>query len=127
MVYDLLKEVRDEQREQGKTLYRMESDIKRNTEDLKRNTDDLILHMEQTKTVKDLHAQNEKCIEYNEKFLYGDKEKDKDDDGIVGRVEKLEEPNKVKDYLYKNSMKVFKWLAAAGTAFGVISKYLGWW
>ena len=119
MVYELLKEVRDEQREQGKCLSRMEVDVKR-------NTDDLIVHMEQTKTVKDLHAQNEKRIEYNEKFLYGDKENNKDDDGIVGRVTKLEEPDKVKAYLRK---KYMKWAAVVGTTIGIVAglgKIFGW-
>ena len=126
MVYDLLKEVRDEQREQGKSLSRMEFDISNIKVDVKRNTDDLILHMAQTQTVKELHAQNEKRIELNEKHLYGAVGV-ADDDGLIGKVSKLEEPSNFKAYLYKHSMKVFKIIAAAGAAFGVVSKYFGWW
>lgn len=119
MIYDLLKEVRDEQRDQGKCLTRMEVDIKRNTEDL-------IDHMEQTKTVKDLHAQNEKRIEYNEMFLYGDKVKDKEDHGIVGRVEDLEAPAKAKAYLRK---KYMVWAGVISVTVGIavgLGKIFGW-
>lgn len=116
MVHELLKELRDEQKEQGKCLSRMEVDVNRNTEDM-------ILHMEQTKTVKDLHAQNEKRIEYNEKFLYGSK--DNTSDGLVTRVETLEVPAKAKEYLRKKYMKV---AAVVAITLGIIistAKILG--
>lgn len=131
IVYDLIHEVRDEQKEIKKelteqtVLFRehlkqdeeMYREIQEINKVLDRNTLDLEKHMMRTDLLQD-----------DQKRIVGTLETIKDAfESMTKRIEKLEEPDKVKEYLYNKWMKAFKIISASGAALGVISKYLGWW
>lgn len=125
IIYDLLKEVREDQKDlakemtEHKTVFQdhIEQDAKMYSELVKMNN----TLSENTEIVKE-HERRSKAIEL---IVLGDgTEKNK---GLVGRLNKLEEPEKAKEYMYKKYMKVFKFIAAFGAAFGVVGKYFGWW
>ena len=42
------------------------------------------------------------------------------------RLNKLEEPGKVKSFIYDHGMKIFKFIAAGGAALGILGKYFKW-
>lgn len=117
MVIDLLKEVRDEQREQGKCLSRMEADVSR-------NTDDMVKHIENNVLLKALHEDNQRRIVKNEEFIQGNQAEGKL--GISARVGKLEAPAKAKEYFRS---KYMKWAGVISITVGIgagLGKIFGW-
>jgi len=75
MIYDLLKEVREDQKKQG-------DELKEQSKCLINVQSDLKYHIKRTDMLEDLHKDNQKKIELSEK-----------------RIDLLEEPNKVSKYL----------------------------
>lgn len=130
VIYDLIKEVRDEQKELVKSMgvhtakfsehlisdQKMSDDIKylkealhKNNEILDKLTDTVITHENRSTLL--------------EKVVIGTP----DQPGLVPRIEKLEEPDKVKEYLRKKYMKWAAVVGATGTVITVITKILGMW
>ena len=100
MIYDLLKEVReefsehkDEQVKQGITLAEIKKDLK--------------YHIKRTDILQDLHKDNLAQIEQNKT-----------------RLEKLEEPFKARTYLFK---KWQFWTGLVAITAGAITKIIGLW
>ena len=131
IVYDLIHEVRDEQKEIKKelteqtVLFRehlkqdeeMYREIQQINKVLDRNTLDLEKHMMRTDILQDDQVKIVSTLDSIKEAF----------ESMTKRIEKLEEPDKVKEYLYQKWMKLFKIIGAGGAALGVISKYLGWW
>ena len=99
IIYDLIKEVRD--------------DIKGEKEDSikwRAETSSRLLIIEE-----DLREHKEGVIQNRGVLAKQDK-----------RIEILEEPGKTRTILYKKSMTIFKFIAAAGAACAALGKYLEW-
>lgn len=107
LIYDLLKEIREDQ----KTLTEKSSLHREETLKWQMVNDSRMERIE-----VDLREHKEGVIQ-NRKFLKSNNI----------RIDKLEQPEKAKKYLYKRWMSAFKLIAAGGTALGFVSKYLGWW
>lgn len=125
IIYDLLKEVREEQKNLGKEMAEHKAVFQDHIEQDAKMYDEL-------KKINEILAENTQIVKEHERrslaielVVLGDGTEN--NKGLVGRLDKLEEPEKAKEYLYKKYMKIFKFIGAAGAAFGVISKYLGWW
>jgi len=131
MLFDLVSDVRDEQKDikrelteqtvlfrehlkQDEEMYREIQEINRT---LDRNTLDLEKHMMRTDILQNNQDKFTETLDSIRDAF----------ESMTKRIEKLEEPEKAKKYLYDKWMKIFKIIAAGGAAFGVISKYLGWW
>jgi len=141
-IYDLLKEVRDDQKEhnkeaqetrealvkQGVSIENIKSDISEMKVVASRNTDNIEEHMQRTYQVEvgqekmfteleRLHVDNLKRIEELQLAYVNVKE----------RVNKLEEPQKAKAWLKKNYLAIASILTATGSLVALASKVLGWW
>jgi len=110
MLYDLLKEVRSEQIDQGKELAKQSIWLVNIQKDVQTNTVDLSEHIKRT-------GQNEDQIKILREIS----------EVINKRVEVLEEPNKVKEFLYKKWVKAFAALSTIATVLGFLGKAKGWW
>lgn len=106
IIYDLLKEVRDEQ----KKILEKQAEHKEETAKWQSSTSERLANIE-----VDLREHKEGVIQnrftlkaYNERLV------------------KLEEPGKVKEFMYNHSMKIFKLIAATGGALAIIGKWLNW-
>jgi len=106
-MYDLLREIKEEQKE----LSIKSSQHREDTTMWQLSCDSRMERIE-----VDLREHKEGVIQ-NREFLKLNR----------NRIETLEQPEKVKKYLYKKWMDAFKLIAAGGAAFGFLSKYLGWW
>jgi uncharacterized protein YwgA len=131
MLLDLVGEVRSEQKDIKKELIEqtvlfrehlkqdeeMYREIQAINKTLHRNTLDIEKHIMRTNILQDDQVKIVETLGSIRKAF----------ESMTRRIEILEEPNKVKDYLYNKWMRSFKIIAAGGAAFGVVSKYLGWW
>lgn len=128
MLYDLLKEVREDQKKHGDMLGRhgeelakqsvcidnIQKDVGDMKKDIARNTDDVAEHMSRTdiaernlQMLQELHKDNQKRIAQNQ-----------------DRIKKLEEPVKAKEWLGSN----FKWMITVLTLVaGLVTKILDLW
>lgn len=106
IMYDLLKEMREEQ----KKLVEKTNQHREETSIWQSKTSDRLETIEiDLREHKEGVIQNRSTLKvYNERLV------------------KLEEPGKVKEFMYNHSMKIFKIVAAAGGAITVIGKVLGW-
>lgn len=130
VIYDLLKEVRDEQKELSNSMavhtakfsehllsdQKMSDEIcflkealHKNNEILDRLTATVIQHENRSTTL--------------EKVVIGTDEQP----GLLPRVVKLEEPERVKEYLRKKYLKWAGIIGATGTIITVVTKVLGIW
>ena len=89
ILLDLLKEVREDQKNHGKELAKqsaylenMDSDVKELKASVRQNTDDIAHHIKRTDMLEELHKDNQRKIELGE-----------------ARLEKLEEPIKAKAWI----------------------------
>jgi chromosome segregation ATPase len=89
LLFDLLKEVREDQKEHGKTLAKqsaylegIDSDVKELKPVVAKNTEDISHHIMRTDILEALHRDNQKRIEQSE-----------------SRLNKLEEPVKAKEWI----------------------------
>jgi hypothetical protein len=96
IILDLLKEVREDQKEHGKELSKqsayltsMDADIKEMKPIVSKNTDDIFYHIRRTDLLEQLHKDNQKKIALSEQ-----------------RIAKLEEPVKAKEWLKKHIIAV---------------------
>ena len=110
IMYDLLREVREDQKKHGEELAKqsvwliyIQKDVQINTDDLSEHIKRTQLNEDQIKILKDMS------------------------ENINKRVEVLEEPNKVKDFLYKRSTKYFAIITSIVTVVGYFGKMKGWW
>jgi len=121
MVYELLKEVRDDVKKHGEHLATQGVCILNIEKNVNKNTKDLEYHITRTNEVQrsndlltDLHLDNQKRITNNEK-----------------KIDKLEEPGKVEEYLskvwIKKSGKVIGVLTIVSLIAGIITKIIGYW
>ena len=129
VIYDLVKEVKEEQKELTVSLYEhsrsfnshivedqkmadhisgLRIGLDKNNEILEKLTETVIIHEARSLNL--------------EKVVVGDE----NHIGLAKRIETLEEPKKAKKYLYDKWMSIFKIIGAGGLAFGIISKYMGW-
>jgi actin-related protein len=130
VIYDLLKDVKEEQKDISSQMsshlekfsehlvadQQMLDEVKyikqgleKNNEILEKLTETVIIHENRSTTL--------------ESIVIGSKE----DPGLLPRVEKLEEPDKIREYLRK---KYMKWGAVITMTTGIIvgiSKLLGYW
>lgn len=105
-MYNLLKEMKDEQ----KKLIEKSSEHREETLKWQASASSRLDNIE-----VDLREHKEGVIQNRESMKIFDK-----------RLNKIEEPSKVRSFLYKYGMSTFKFVSAAGAALAVIGKYLNW-
>jgi chromosome segregation ATPase len=91
LIFDLLKEVREDQKEQGKELAKqsgylvsMDSDVKELKQTVSVNTKDIAHHIARTDGLQTLHEDNKKRIDQADQMIAM----------MNNRIDKLEEPKK---------------------------------
>ena len=91
ILFDLLKEVREDQKEHGKELAKqsaylvsMDSDVKELKETVFVNTKDIAHHISRTDGLQTLHEDNKKRIDQADQMITM----------VQSRIDKLEEPKK---------------------------------
>jgi chromosome segregation ATPase len=111
LLFDLLKEVREDQKDHGKTLAKqsaylegIDSDVKELKPIVAKNTNDISNHMMRTDLLEDLHKDNQKRIELSE-----------------ARLEKLEEPVKAKEWIKSHLVAI---LGVLGTIASILAYFL---
>lgn len=107
MIYDLVKEIKDDQKEitvklqeQSECLIRMENDVRRNADDLKE-------HMRRTELLEKLHEKNATKISEVEK-----------------KVEEIQEPTKIKKLLISKVLKTAGLITAVSGAVLAVLKVI---
>lgn len=121
MLYDLLKEVREDQKKHGEELAKQSVSLVNLSSEQKEIKKDLKYHIKRTDEVQEsnrmlteLHQDNQKKIEQNET-----------------RIKLLEEPVKEKKVIEKYKDKIkgnWKfWLGIVGAVVGIASKIAGLW
>ena len=103
MIYDLLKEVRENQKKHGEELQEQSKCLVSVQHDLK-------YHIKRTDLLEDLHKDNQSKIEQGQK-----------------RLDKLEEPGKVSQYLSKKWKFWTIGIVLVSSAITLISKIKGLW
>lgn len=83
IIYDLLKEIREEQKEHSKQLVNQSETMIKMNLFISKNTEDLATHMKRTKLLEDLYNKHDQ------------------------RIIKLEEPSKVKEWLWNKWSRYF--------------------
>lgn len=121
MLYDLLKEVRDDQKKHGEILGKhgeelakqsvcmknVQKDVGEMKKTVAKNTEDVEKHIYRTDMLEELHKDNQTRISQNEE-----------------RIIKLEEPVKAKQWFKEN----LKWvLTVAALSATLITKIMGLW
>ena len=130
VIYDLIKEIRDEQKELVSSLNEHTTKFTEHLISDQKISDD-VSHLKESldKNNEILDKLTETVITHEarstmlEKVVIGTEEKP----GLVGRVDKLEEPEKVKEYLRKKYFKWAKIIGSTTTIIGAITKMLGYW
>jgi len=96
ILFDLLKEVREDQKNHGRELSKqsaylenLDSDVKELKVSVLQNTEDISHHIRRTDILQELHKDNQKRIANSEE-----------------RLDKLEEPVKARKWLKKNTKSV---------------------
>lgn len=112
IVHDLIKEVREDQKDQGQTLAKqsvilehLDRDIKTIKKDVAQNTKDLSHHIARTDEVQNLNADNKIRI-----------------DDLESRLKALEEPVKAKEWLKKHIVSLLSILTAIASLAALIIK-----
>lgn len=137
-IYDLLKEMREDQKEHGKSIQESEKvlvkqseqlgavqkDIEQMKIDVADNKDGLLEHMRRTDILEKLHENAQKLHIDNAKKIY---ELEKLHIDNSKRIEKLEEPQKAKDWLKKNYLNVVSIITATASILALFTKLLSWW
>ena len=127
IIYDLLKEMREDQKHQGKKqveqgeelvkqrvcLDNVQGNIKKIHQDVAENKEDWRTHMKRTDVLEQLHQDNQRRIDELEV-----KSKKKDE-----RISKLEKPAIAKAWLKEN----LKWILTVSVlGAGLVSKLMHW-
>lgn len=68
-LFELMQEIREEQKEQGKTLTKLEVTFAKMEGSVEKNTEDLEYHIKRTDILEELHRDNAKRIERLEQPL----------------------------------------------------------
>lgn len=117
IIYDLLKEVRADQKrhseelaKQSSYLDKMDRDLERLKDVTEKNTKDIEEHIRRTDLLEDLHKLNEGKIELNNQ-----------------RLAILEEPVKAKAWIKKNLLSLSSTAAALSAIAALIAKIKGLW
>ena len=108
IVYDLLKEVREDQKKHGEELAKQSVWLESIKQDVQTNTSDLSEHIKRTQLNEDQIDILKKMQESTEK-----------------RIVILEEPSKVSNYLYKKWVKYLAILSAIATIVAVFLRSKG--
>lgn len=117
IVFELLKEVREDQKKHGIELAKQTADLDNLKEDVgelkvtvTRNTDDVAHHIRRTDMLQELHKDNEAAIKDNtEKIEQGE-----------ARLNKLEEPVKAKEWFKSHIVTI----SAIVTALASVAAFL---
>ena len=108
LIIKLLEEVRVDQKEHTKELTKQSISLVSLESTVKKNTEDLIYHIRRTDMLEELHKDNSKKIQKNEK-----------------RIMTLEEPQKAAEYLKKNWKFYTGAIIAILTILSGIAKLIG--
>ena len=113
IILDLLKEVREDQKEHSKELYKqsaylqsMDSDVKELKITVSKNTEDIAHHIRRTDLLQELHSENQERIEKSE-----------------ARLEKLEEPVKAKEWIKNHAVAIITAAAAIASIIALILEH----
>jgi hypothetical protein len=113
IVFELLKEVREDQKKHGTELAKqsaylenMDSDVKQLKGEVAQNTKDLAHHIKRTDILETLHRDNQKKIELSET-----------------RLENLEEPVKAKEWLKKHVVTIVSVVTAIASIVALILEH----
>lgn len=105
MLFELLKEVREDQKTHGIELAKqsaildnLDSDVKELKNTVRENTDDIAHHIRRTDELQALYSSNKFRI-----------------DDVEGRLEKLEEPVKAKAWVKAHMVSIISVLTAVGS------------
>jgi gas vesicle protein len=117
IVFELLKEVREDQKKHGIELAKqstlldnVEGDLKELKTTVSRNTDDIAHHIRRTDLLQELHKDNENAIAKNAEQI----------EESAARLDKLEEPVKAKEWVKNNIITI----SAVVTALASIAAFL---
>lgn len=110
LLLDLLKEVREDQKQHGKELSKqsvyletMDADVKELKTTVSKNTDDIAHHIRRTDILEALHKDNQAKIERSEE-----------------RLDKLEEPVKAKAWVKAHIVSIISVLTAIASIVALI-------
>ena len=128
MVYELLKEVHDTQKEQGKELVKQGVCIAKQgvcisnmEKNLDKNVKDIAKHISRSDEIQKLNMNNHTRIENNENILRGSNGKL----GLVKRVDHLEEPGKTNKAIKAKIINAAMWASSVGGAIIIVLKLMG--
>jgi len=114
IMLDLLKEMREDQKNQGNEiskhgvyLERLDSDVQEMKVTVSKNTEDVAEHMRRTDLLEKLHRDNQARIELNER-----------------RLDSLEEPVKARAFLKKHAFAIVSFLAALASVVALVLENL---
>jgi len=117
IVFELLKEVREDQKKHGIELAKqtadldnLKQDVSELKEDVSRNTEDVAHHIRRTDLLQELHKDNQQAIEKNELKIVESE----------ARLDKLEEPVKAKEWIKSHIVTI----SAVVTALASIAAFL---
>lgn len=117
IVFELLKEVREDQKKHGIELAKQTADLnnlKQDVSELKttvnKNTDDIAHHIRRTDLLQELHRDNQEAIKENADNI----------EKSVVRLDKLEEPVKAKEWIKTHMVTI----SAVVTALASIAAFL---
>lgn len=130
VIYDLVKEVRDEQKDMLESITRHTTKFAEHLISDQKMSDD-IAHLKEAIIHNNsiLDKLTETVIKHEsrsttlEAVVIGTPEQP----GLVPRVEKLEEPDRVREYLRKKYLKWSAVMAVTISIAGGLSKIFGWW
>ena len=110
IIFELLKEVREDQKQQGQELAKQGANIQNMAADVcelktsvSKNTEDIAHHIKRTDLLQELHKENQEAIKNSE-----------------ARLDKLEEPVKAKEWIKNHVVTI----SAIVTALASIAAFL---
>jgi chromosome segregation ATPase len=117
IVFELLKEVREDQKKHGIELAKqtadldnLKQDVRELKTDVSQNTDDLAHHIRRTDLLQELHRDNQDAIQKSEQKIEENE----------ARLDKLEEPVKAKEWIKTHIVTI----SAVVTALASIAAFL---
>jgi hypothetical protein len=115
IIFDLLKEVREDQKQQGQELAKQGAHIENMAADVcelkasvSKNTEDIAHHIKRTDLLQELHQENQAKIEKSE-----------------ARLDKLEEPVKAKEWIKQHIITISAIVTAVASAVAFLVEKFG--
>ena len=132
IIYDLLKEVRDDQKEYNGILTKQSITLDSFNKEIVQIKEDLKYHIERTDMLSDLHEDNARQIEINKNELEESIRKTQILDDLLReykeefskKIETVEEPMKAREYLIKNWKMYTGMIITLLTIITMISKFM---